>query len=215
MNSLPVFAVSALVLAHTGAADPFAVRPDTQVVSALGMSSKAMCPIIGAHWARYGLPRPSVIELPRTSSPAPLAMSPSSPVNPEVAAPQRMAMDAISLSRLMGHGRLTTQQIDPMRHYFQVPRVAARAVAAKMIDLTTLGNSTDENLVGGTMGFDAAAVVGRVAVSSAGITVAGIGPAGLKIAAADGCGQVSSEDRLAHTAIYEHWTLKTIHGGKP
>lgn len=216
MNSFLAFAVSALMFAHTGATDPFAVRPNTQIVSALRVPPKAMGMVVGAHRTGDGvLARPFVI-----GSSAPLvstshAMPSSSPVNPKITTPQRVAMDAIPLSRLMGRRRLTTEQVDPMRHYLQVPRVAARAVAAKVIDLTILGNSTDENLVGGAMGFDAAAVVGRIAVSSAGVAVTGIGPAGLEIAATNGCGQVPGEDRLAHSEIYERWTLKTIHGGKP
>jgi len=102
-----------------------------------------------------------------------------------------------------------------MRHYFQMPWVAAWPVAAKVVDFKALRNGADVDLVGGAMSIDAAAVVGRLAISSRGVAVPRIRPAGLEIAATDGCFQVSSEDCLTHSEMYNRSTLKTMPGDKP
>ena len=121
--------------------------------------------------------RSPIVGLPRPKHPA-LPTMPSFPlVDVEVRASQRVAVDAMSLSRLTANDAISSSQVLTDCNRLQVPRIAARAVAAQMIEVPVARNWAAEHQVRSAMRFYPHATPVGVAVTCQLVAVTRIGPA--------------------------------------
>jgi hypothetical protein len=131
-------------------------------------------------------------------------MAAAASIAPEIVARQLMSVDALRLPGLVGAGGFAAEQVHAMRDRFEVTRIAARAIAAQVVDLSAIRQWADKQLVGAAVRLDATARQIGIAVASSPVAVAWIGPA---VVRAIGARREMALEHgwSAHAAIYCRW----------
>lgn len=156
---------------------------------------------------RHGsIPRSTVVRLAQPLPATLHTVTAISPICPEVGARQFMPSDTVCLSSLTRRRAVPAQKIYPTRYRLHVPRIAARAILAQMVDVEPFRNRPDHQFVGDAMRFYSLAAKRRVAVARAFIAVAGIRPTSVHVGDAN-CDVLFDN---CHVSIYNHRPHKSM-----
>ena len=182
--------------------------------------SRAFMPAVAVRFSRmvwnrwrYAIAGASIVVLPASAVSTFVAVATATPINPKVIAAERVSVDAVRLTGLMGGWRSAAPDVDSFRYRLQMRRITARSIPAQVVQYAAIRNLADKHLIDCSVRCDALALPIAITVTRSGIAVARIRPAftGPILHGSDEAFNQSRFVRCAHSAIYNRRAHNATH----